>query len=528
MKKSTRPPNAARRRISVPHPSGLRRPTTRDELGTFVREHLDLRLPDQGMIEGHSSALDYLAHTFFEGRPPDPRSDSAAHSARSRARAGRDFPLPVIDPAPVVDCIVWANRGGGKTLLGAVATLLDMVFKDGIQIRILGGSLEQSQRMHEHLRHFLGLEPFADLVQGRMTDRRIRLTNRSSVELLSQSQTSIRGTRVQKLRCDEVELFDRDVWEAAQLVTRSRQCGDTLVHGAVECLSTMHVPRGIMHGLLLQAAEGKRRLFKWGVADVLEHCEPFRACETCTLLPECQGRAKLRPPHRAGHISISDAIGMKARVGAQTWESEMLCLRPSTSDVVLPEFQPRVHVVDDTPQHPKLTWVGGMDFGMRAPAVVLWACLDPGGTLWVCHERSVAGVVLDEHIEAILDPQRPVLEWLAVDPSGRSRNDQSGLSNIDVMTRRGINVRWQESRIADGIRILRARLRPADGTGPRLFIHSRCANLIESLERYCYSALDPDSEVPEKGKGFDHAVDALRYLVTKLDRPFSSRLGTYA
>ena len=51
------------------------------------------------------------------------------------------------------DPLVWACRGGGKTLVGA-ATLLDMLFKPGMEIRILGGSQTQSERMYEH---FVGL-----------------------------------------------------------------------------------------------------------------------------------------------------------------------------------------------------------------------------------------------------------------------------------------------------------------------------------------------------------------------------------
>ena len=43
----------------------------------------------------------------------------------------------------------------------------------------------------------------------------------SPAGVLAQSQRSVRGLRVQKLRCDEVELFDPAVWEAAQLTTRS-------------------------------------------------------------------------------------------------------------------------------------------------------------------------------------------------------------------------------------------------------------------------------------------------------------------
>jgi hypothetical protein len=46
-----------------------------------------------------------------------------------------------------LNCVVWANRSGGKTFDGALLTWLDSVFKGGCETKILGGSGEQSQRM---------------------------------------------------------------------------------------------------------------------------------------------------------------------------------------------------------------------------------------------------------------------------------------------------------------------------------------------------------------------------------------------
>ncbi|XOV76369.1 MAG: DEAD/DEAH box helicase family protein [Phycisphaerales bacterium] len=62
-------------------------------------------------------------------------------------------PAPAFfEDGPERDCVVWAARGSGKTFYAAVATALDLAFKPGVQVKILGGSLQQSARMHEHLR----------------------------------------------------------------------------------------------------------------------------------------------------------------------------------------------------------------------------------------------------------------------------------------------------------------------------------------------------------------------------------------
>jgi len=485
-------------------------PTNEAELAVWLDRVLDIRVPDRALIEGHAAPMAYLSHVFFEGR--------------LESRLGGDGEGPI-------DCAVWANRGGGKTFLGAVATALDLVFKEGIQVRILGGSLEQAARMHEHLRHLFALPALEPMVRGRITDRKLELHNGSRVELLAQSQRSVRGVRVQKLRCDEVELFDPRVWEAAQLVTRSADLPthDGLgVLGSVEALSTMHVPHGLMYDIVQGASDGTRKLFKWGVVDVLERCGQTSPCAGggCALPEHCEGKAMaIEGP--GGHVPIRDALDMRSRVSLAAWESEMLCLRPKRSDAVLPEFERAQHVVAQLPEGAEdWVWLGGMDFGFRGATVVLWAAVSPLGAIYVAAERSERGVLLGEHIDAIKDATWPRLAWIAVDPAGAQVNEQTGMSNIQKMREAGLQVRWRRMGVAEGLGLVRARLKPADGSGPSLFIHARCETLIESLERYRYPADRPEATNPVKD-GSDHAVDALRYLIQVLDRPFRAGAEQY-
>ncbi len=524
-------------------------PRTPDELHAWIERELHLTLVRRALIEGHHAPFEYVVHSFFEGLGALPRDEHADATSDPQAAP------PVREGAH--DCIVWANRGGGKTFLGAVATLLDLLFKPGIEIRILGGSMEQSRRMHAHLRRLLDPrrnERIAAEVSGKITERRIVLRNGSEVELLAQSQASVRGTRVQKLRCDEVELFDREVWEAAQLTTRSKRCGEFEVRGTIECLSTMHLPHGLMHELLGQVAEGRRVLFKWGVVDALGVCGAERACRAgevraeeaggasdCPLLPECAGKAKA-PERVVGHITIDDAIRMKSRVSLRTWQAEMLCLRPRRTDSVLPEFDVREHVfAHDAPVGSEgVRWVGGMDFGFRNATVILWACVDAEDVLWVMDERHEQEKLLGDHIDALLQgrPREraaagrdmkvwPTLAWVGVDPAGTQTHEQTGASNVAQMKRAGLIVRTKKLAMVHGLELIRARLRPAGaGARPRLYVHARCVKLIESLERYHYDASKPESDVPVKD-GFDHAVDALRYLVQNLDRPVRVASSNY-
>lgn len=513
--------------------AGLAMPTTRDALHAFLRDTLGIAAPRAPLVEGRSAPFDYIAHAFFEGFNAFP------------TRGDEERP-----DAPSPDALVWANRGGGKTFLAAVATALDLVFKPGVEVRLLGGSREQSRRMYAHLRALFAREPLALMVDGRVTEQRLRLVNGSCAEILSQSHTSVRGARVQKLRCDEVELFDESVWEAAQLVTQSRTvqtpAGPLRVRGAVEALSTLHVPLGLMHRLIAEAHEragepGARRVFRWGFADVLEHCHDRHSCHgpagECPLWRECAGRAKIARAGGAGHLSIDDAIAMKRRVALATWSAEMQCERPTRADAVLPEFEPDTHIFGD-PREARASpgagevMLGGMDFGFRAPAVVLWATLSEDGVLRIVDERVRPGVIVAAHARAILGADEggeshwPTPRWIGVDPAGRQRSDQTGKSPSQVLREAGLRVRDRPFSVRDGLTMIRARLAPADG-GPTLFVHARCRALIGALQSYRYERAGDGPPSPRKD-GPDHAVDALRYLVQNLDASsFETRGANY-
>jgi hypothetical protein len=309
--------SVSRRTQSAKHLARLEalRPADAAQLRRFVSVMLSMDVPDRAVVEGHDAPMAYLSAAFFgDGWA----SDGATPGETETDRAG--------------DLVVWACRGGGKTMLGAVATLLDLLFKPGIQVRILGGSLEQSGRMYRYLRQMVDRPALRGALMVEPTQRRIELANGSAVEVLAQSQRSVRGTRVHKLRCDEVEEFRPEVWQAAQLVTRSGLCGQWWVRGGVEALSTMHRPFGLMNELVgAESAElpqgqnetrdaatdaetttslsaTKRcRVIRWSALDVIEKCPPERDCKACVLWKDCQGRAK----EASGFVKVDDLVSLQ-------------------------------------------------------------------------------------------------------------------------------------------------------------------------------------------------------------------------
>ncbi|MDO8302895.1 MAG: hypothetical protein Q7T18_06625 [Sedimentisphaerales bacterium] len=285
-------------------------PTTKANLKTYVNTFLNIDVPDKKICDGHCAPMDYLWHGFS-----------------SDMRVGRDAKSCVSTNG---DCIVWANRGGGKTQLAAALTLLDCIFKPNCQVRILGGSLEQSSRMYEYLVNFAESN-FADAIQDRALAGKCRFKNKSRVEVLTQSSRNVRGRHVQKLRCDEVELFDEDILTAAQFVPNSKDG----ILASMEIISTMHRPYGLMQKAVAHAQQNHTPIFQWCLWEVIQKCVD-RNCSQCPLWCDCGGKAK----NAAGFLAIDDCIAQMQRSSRAAWESEMLCLRPSLENAVFAEFNP--------------------------------------------------------------------------------------------------------------------------------------------------------------------------------------------
>ncbi len=473
-----------------------RKPTTRDEIAEWVRDVLGMRVPDRAICPTHQSPMDYLAESFL-----DDSGDSA-------------------------DRLVWANRGGGKTMLAAIAALLDGLYKAPINIRILGGSFDQSDRLADYLRNFLSGD-LGERVAGRMTRQRIRLTGGADIRMLSQSQRAVRGQHAQKIRCDEVDLFDPDVWGALQFTTRSSD----RTRGGIEIFSTLHRAGGLMEQLVEQARRGEGfRMFNWCIWEVIERCdESKRRCEDCPLADDCRGKAR----RADGFFKIDDAIAIKARSSRNAWEAEMLCLGAKHDWLVFGEFDQATHVAD-LEYCPDWPTYRAIDFGYTSPLVCLWIQLTPAGIVHVIDEYARARRSIAQHAVEILrhNPgtgaspvpttgETPVLPVVTtyVDPAGRARESTSGAACTELLASAGIRCCWRVSTINEGLELIRAALAPASGPA-RLKIDRRCRQLIEAFRACHYplpgSAGDADHPVKD---GPDHFIDALRYFFVNRMRP---------
>jgi len=489
-------------------------PGTKEDLRNYVKVFLGVDVPDRRLCPEHSSPLDYLWHAFSaDSRQPVGRASALATDRRAGMH---DLPEPIA----TADAIVWANRAGGKTELAAVATLLDALFKPHCQIRILGGSGEQSGRMYEYLTAFLhkGYESF---LAGRVLKGKCRLVNGSVVEVLTQSATSVRGTHVQKLRCDEVELFDEDVFAAAKFTTQSTDN----ITAAMELISTMHRPYGLMQREVAAAAKAGVPVFKWCIWETVEKCTG-RNCSQCPLWGDCRGRAK----EACGYLKIDDCITQMRRSSRAGWEAEMLCIRPSLDNVVFGEFDPAVHVrpVD---YDPNLPLYRTLDFGFVNPFVCLWIQMDREGTVRVIDEYLRSRATIDVHA-AEMKARTPCPEERVAatfcDPAGAGQNDVTGTSAVRELRSLGIATRYRRSTILEGVELLRRAICSGDGKSS-LIISPRCPRLIEAMQCYHYPDLGPTAagELPLKDGLYDHPIDALRYFFINNQHNSATRTRRY-
>jgi hypothetical protein len=476
--------------------SALRRtrPKTKQDLKNYVKVFLGIDVPDKRICPQHHRPMDYLWHTF-----------SVEFASGSKANA---------------DAIVWTNRAGGKTELAAVATLLDCVFKPNCRVRILGGSGEQSGRMYKYLTTFL-YNGFEEFLAGPALKAKCRFVNGSSVEVLTQSATSVRGQHIHKLRCDEVELFDDDVFAAAKFTTQSTE---NLV-AAMEMISTMHRPYGLMQKIVSDADCFGTPVFKWCMLEVIEKCID-RKCSQCPLWTDCRGRAK----QADGYLKIDDCITQMRRASRAGWEAEMLCKRPSLENVVFNEFDDNRHV-RQVDYDPNLPLYRALDFGFVNPFVCLWIQVDTDGFVRVIDEYVRSRATIDVHVNEI-KKRTPCGENQVTatfcDPAGAGVNDITGTSAVREMRTMGIMTRFRRSSILEGIELIRRAVRAGDGKSS-LVISPRCQRLIEAMQ--CYHYPEPGSaaagELPLKDGVYDHPIDALRYFFVNHTRHTKTKTRRY-
>ena len=226
-------------------------------------------------------------------------------------------------------------------------------------------------------------------------------------------------------------------------------------------------------------------------------------------------------------------------------------------------FRREAHVLSKFDEGRGIEWFASMDYGFTHPTVVLLGCKDSDGNIYI----------VDEHVERLWLPQRHApcikamferhgVSYNIPKASAAERERRSVGFNGDILDPqrmpciyppRFFHRRWKSlarfvagsavfSKQSDGTTIamqykkLGISMRsanmdringwaeilhrlgdPDNGIAPTLFIHERCARLLECLPSLQHDPNRPEDvlkvDLDEDGQGGDDTADALRYLV---------------
>lgn len=201
------------------------------------------------------------------------------------------------------------------------------------------------------------------------------------------------------------------------------------------------------------------------------------------------------------------------RMAAQELEGEVVQLEGQ----VFSEYSPTEHVLPLEVDRGKPTWAG-LDFGYRQPAVNFWQQLEGKPDAWICVGELMPRDCTTEALGQRIKAEGYNLQEVWCDPAGDAATT-SGRSDIQALRKMGLPARYrvnsQVRRIAFGLEVMRAAMRPADGSAPRLYLADHVARaggnrgLHRSLLSYSYRGT---SDKPDKDGEYDHAVDAARYF----------------
>lgn len=216
-------------------------------------------------------------------------------------------------------------------------------------------------------------------------------------------------------------------------------------------------------------------------------------------------------------------------------------------------FRRDVHVIEDFDDTRAVEWFCAMDYGFAHYTVCLLGCRDGDGNTFI----------VDEHAERMWLPQRhasaikamlarrvvPVDGGLVrVDRGDKPRTRPLELADLkrfvagaDVFSRQsdgttiaaqyakhGINLRCANTDRINGWAEILTRFGDVEADiRPSLFIHKRCARLIETLPTLQHDPNRPEDvlkvDADDDGIGGDDAADALRYLVATKSRAVTQR-----
>jgi hypothetical protein len=362
-------------------------------------------------------------------------------------------------------------RQAGKSTTVAVLSVLEAVGHAGTKVLLLSRSLRQSTELFRLVAEYL--QRIGARFIERRTANELDLKNFSRVISLPCAEATIRGyANVGLLVIDEAARVPDDLYRAVRPML-------AVSDGRLVCLSTPYGRRGFFYDAWAHGGAD------WHRIEV-----------PATAIP------RIKP----------DFLAEERRAMGESWfRQEYCCSFEALEGLVYPNFA-RCLVASLPPSLAEdrlavgCSRVGGLDFGLRNPFAALWGIHDRDGILWLVSEHYARGETLAYHARHL--PRG--VTWYA---------DPSGAREILELVSAGFTVRPGDNAKVPGIAAVRARIE----NGTLRVLEGRCPNLLAEGALYRY---DPEAgkQSEEPLKEHDHAMDALRYLISRLDYRHMARL----
>lgn len=373
--------------------------------------------------------------------------------------------LRAAHPRILLNC----SRQAGKSTTVAALALGQALFTPRSLVLLLSRSQRQSGELFRKVLDFytaLG-QPIRAVGASSL---RLELANGSRVLALPGHEATIRSfSGVDLLAIDEAARVPGDLYRAVRpMLAVSR--------GRIVCLSTPFGQRGFFWR-------------EW-------HREPSPWLRIQVTAAQCP------------RIDAAFRDEERRTLGESWYRQEYECQFAALEGLVYPEFGRCIVDASEVPADAAAgARLGGIDFGFRNPFAAVWGCRAADDVLWLTHEHYARGRPLREHAQKL---PRDVT-WYA-DPAGRTE--------IEELRCAGFVVRPGDNTLRAGLAAVTARIE----TGRLKVLRDGCPNLLREASLYRYPRPDERRvEGEDPVDAHNHALAALRYLVSRLDRTFLAR-----
>jgi len=329
------------------------------------------------------------------------------------------------------------------------------MFRPMTRVVIVSRSHRQSRELLKIMAFFFEL--LRQPLKKRVNAQEIELNNLSRIVSVPCREDTIRGfAQVDLLVIDEAARVPDDLYRAVRPML-------AVSKGRLICLSTPYGKRGFFWDAWARGGDD------WARFEI--------------------------PASQCPRISEDFLERERRNMGDSWFRQEYCCSFEALEGLVYPDFAQCVFPQSEICNlKSAIPHIGGIDFGFRNPFAAVWGHVDCDGVLWLTGEHYARQKPLSFHAEKL--PREVV--WYA-DPAGA--NERAELRAAGFVVNKGNNA------IRPGIAAVSARLQ----NGTLRIVQGRCPNLLAEAGLYRHG----DGEVPVDDH--NHALDALRYLISKLD-----------